>query len=664
MKHVLLGLIVLQMSLPVVNAQMQATANKNLISKEDRAEEDKRTKAAMEAAKEREDIHRRVYSNWTEEQKANDPWTTWSRKKIVPALLALSKLRKDLFANSLFDNYITRPEAAVPCNDADLNNRRIDGSCNDMDDSMAGAAETRMGRNVKLEAAQVDEENLFYPDPRKVSRVLLTREKFQPVPFLNLFAVSWIQFMTHDWFSHGENESENPYLLTLEANDPIRNITKADYLIFQRSKIDKSRTAEDSKLGPTFNNENTHWWDGSQLYASDIQRAKSLRTFKDGQLRVSDKGLLPQNAFGVEETGFNRNWWLGLSILHTIFVKEHNAIAMQLKKTYPAMSDEQLYQKARLVNAALMAKIHSVEWTPAILPNTTLWIAMNANWKGALNGTNKVHTKLELFNHDVLFGLTGGKTDNAGVPFHLTEEFTSVYRMHSLLPDDVKILSHLKKGNPKAVYSLMELRETKAGKIMNNHDQNDIMYSFGRQNAGALTLNNIPKAMQNVEVPFSGIEKTGIVDIGAMDVFRDRERGVPRYNEFRRQVGLKPLTSFEQLTKNPIQLQKLKSVYVNKQGKPDIELVDSVVGCLAEENRPVNYGFGETAFQVFVAMASRRLMTDRFYTTSYNAETYTAEGLKWVDDNNFKTILLRHYPGLEKSLFGVKNGFNPWNEIQ
>lgn len=38
---------------------------------------------------------------------------------------------------------------------------------------------------------------------------------------------------------------------------------------------------------------------------------------------------------GMEKTGFSRNWWLGLNLLHNIFVKEHNAIASELKKNYP-----------------------------------------------------------------------------------------------------------------------------------------------------------------------------------------------------------------------------------------------------------------------------------------------------------------------------------------
>ena len=35
------------------------------------------------------------------------------------------------------------------------------------------------------------------------------------------------------------------------------------------------------------------------------------------------------------------------------------------------------------------------------------------------------------------------------------------------------------------------------------------------------------------------------IDIAALDLIRDRERGVPRFNEFRRQYGLRQLTSFD-----------------------------------------------------------------------------------------------------------------------
>ena len=56
-------------------------------------------------------------------------------------------------------------------------------------------------------------------------------------------------------------------------------------------------------------------------------------------------------------------------MLHTLFTLEHNYICDLLAHQNPNWNDEQLYRKAKLINSALMAKIHTVEWTPAIVPH-------------------------------------------------------------------------------------------------------------------------------------------------------------------------------------------------------------------------------------------------------------------------------------------------------
>src|SRR6185312_5055711 len=82
-------------------------------------------------------------------------------------------------------------------------------------------------------------------------------------------------------------------------------------------------------------------------------------------------------------------------------------------------SDDELFSHARLVNAALMAKIHTIEWTPAILNHPTVKLAMNANW----------------------LTIPRSQTDHHGVPYSITEDFVAVYRMHPLLPDDYAFCS-------------------------------------------------------------------------------------------------------------------------------------------------------------------------------------------------------------------------------
>ena len=81
---------------------------------------------------------------------------------------------------------------------------------------------------------------------------------------------------------------------------------------------------------------------------------------------------------------------------------------------------------------------------------------------------------------------------------------------------------------------------------------------------------------------------------------------------------------------------------------------------LFAEPLPPGFGFSETAFRVFVLMASRRLKSDRFFTDDYRAEVYTEFGLNYIRDTSMLTLLKRHYPELAPALEGVDNAFKPW----
>jgi hypothetical protein len=365
---------------------------------------------------------------------------------------------------------------------------------------------------------------------------------------------------------------------------------------------------------------------------------------------------LPLGQGGIDDVGYTRNWWLGLSLMHTLFVREHNAICAMLATAYPQWSDSVLYNVARLVNAAVIAKIHTVEWTPAILPNPTLNMAMNANWSGLLD--TALHRRpgrralpwYKIQDAEV-GGIVGNPIDKHGVPFGLSEEFTEVYRLHELLPDAF----HLRRlGDTSAVESIPLVRARLAGvrPITDRYEMSDLFYSFGVQSPGQLVLNNYPEALRTLSIPGNPV-----YDLAAVDILRARERGVPRYNEFRRQFGLRPIRDFADLTTDPLHLAAMRRIYDD-----DVEALDLLVGTRAESHRPTGYGFGETMFQVFILNASRRLQADRFFTDSYNAETYTPEGLAWIDRADMKSVLLRHYPELAwTGLANVDNAFEPWD---
>ncbi len=122
--------------------------------------------------------------------------------------------------------------------------RTLTGVCNDVFNPAMGSTGQmfarnmefdstfpEMGRNQLLRNRHGDRLSLLQPDPQVISRVLFTRKQsspdqcqqglglpndskdancdYKPAPFFNVIAAYWIQFMTHDWFSHMEEGHNN-----------------------------------------------------------------------------------------------------------------------------------------------------------------------------------------------------------------------------------------------------------------------------------------------------------------------------------------------------------------------------------------------------------------------------------------------------------------------
>lgn len=590
-------------------------------------------------------------------------WTSWYRKRYFEALLTLAYMRERLDHRNLVDTY---PEGELTAFQAKnqppptgvTHFRTADGSWNNLDNPKEGAAGVRFPRNMPRSATW-PRADLLTPNPAEISQVLMARgEEMLKVPFLNLLAGAWIQFMVHDWVSHRMSPIFGVHEIPLPEDHPARKRYHQTKMFVGRTAPDPTRASSEASSPPTYINEVTAWWDGSQIYGSDQKTAERLRTLRDGKLRLDGRGLLPVGRNGLEETGYNRNWWLGLGMLHTLFTREHNAICDMLKERYPEWDDNRLYNVARLINAAVMAKIHTVEWTPAILPNAVLYDAMNANWYGLAETFRKPRkdrrtlTPVKITSSEV-GGIVGNATEKFGAPYGLSEEFTEVYRLHELLPDMLEIRRIASPG-PVECVPLAKVRQAGVHRLTARVPMADLFYSFGNMHPGQLVLNNYPKTLRELSIPGNPM-----YDLAAVDILRARERGVPPYNEFRRQLGLKPIRTFEDLTSDPAVLAALKRIYQS------VEDVDLLVGNRAEASRPDHFGFGETLFHVFILNASRRLQADRFFTESYNAETYTAEGLRWIDASDMKAVLLRHFPELGGTgLANVINAFEPWDTAE
>lgn len=567
----------------------------------------------------------------------------WDRLPVPLGVLALMGIRDTLRRRNLSDTYDgDPPPAPSPFESEDLVARRTDGSYNDLGTPSMGMAGSRFGRNVPLDCTFPEKQPLLLtPNPRVVSQELLVRREFLPASTLNLLAAAWIQFQTRDWFSHGTT-MDDPILAPRPLGDPWPE----DPIRIPRTLGDAS-SPPDTGRPATFVNTETHWWDASQLYGSQEAVLRALRTGERGRLRIDADGLIDVDLSVVSTSGGADGWWVGLEMLHTLFMREHNAICDRLNAAYPSWSDDQLFAKARLINAALIAKIHTVEWTTAILGHPTLQIAMRANWWGVAG--ERVHDLLgRISRSDLVSGIPGSRTDHHSAPYSITEEFVSVYRMHQLIPD-VFAFKRLSDGKALAEREFLDIHGPGSRRLLEEIPIQDALFSFGTANPGSVSLRNHPRFMHEFR------RTDGVaVDLGAVDVLRSRERGVPRYNEFRRLLHLKPVSTFEALAQDPATAEVLRAVYDD-----EIERVDVSVGMYAER-RPAGFGFSDTAFRIFILMASRRLKSDRFFTLDFTPRVYTPEGMDWIDGNDMSTVLQRHCPSLAPAMRGTRNAFAPW----
>ncbi len=574
------------------------------------------------------------------------PWYDLPRLLAMPRLI---EIRNGLREKNLHDTEEPPLAKVDPATvDAKLKTQRtMEGTHNDLAHPRMGSVGARFGRNVPLANVSPDTAHLMEPNPRLVSRQLMTRHEFQPATILNLSAAAWIQFMVHDWFAHKRHSmSDGPVEIPLEESDPW------PYRPMRIRRTLQDSAPAGSTRPPAYANQVTHWWDGSQVYGVDVETLNKLRTFSGGKLKIEADGKLPIDPDnGLDLTGLADNWWVGISLFHHLFAAEHNAICSMFAGEHPTWTDEEIFQKARLVNAALMAKIHTVEWTPAIVPHPVIKIAMDANWKG-LAGENLQDVFEFLNDQEILGGIIGSATDHHTAPYSLTEEFVAVYRMHPLMPDDLKFRA-LKDDHVIEDRELPDVHARMTRSFMNRHTFADLWYSMGRMHPGAIRLHNYPRFLQD-HTRDSGEH----FDLAMIDIFRDRERGVPRYNEFLRLIRKEPVKSFEELTDNAVWREEIRALYGG-----DVEKVDLMVGLFAEP-LPAGFGFSETALRIFVLMASRRLKSDRFYTNDYRPEIYTQEGLDYVRNNGLKSVLIRHMPELKPVLDQVENPFAPWPAVK
>jgi hypothetical protein len=574
----------------------------------------------------------------------------WHKLPVPLSLLNLDGFRYVLRRKNLFDTEIReappQPRAApVQIEEGLRTSRTFIGTHNDLSDPKMGAAGATFGRNLKpdLRPATFDTPNAF-----DVAKLLMHRKSFIPATSLNILAAAWIQFQVHDWVNHARNPlgQGRDLSVSLPPGMKWRNTVGGPDEDVMRIAGNVRRNEGAKGDPPTlFGNAASHWWDGSEVYGDDDLTAKGLR---EGPKIKLVNGYLPKSVKGFEITGFNESFWLGLSGMHTLFAREHNLLCDELKSHYRGWSDDQIYNTARLIVTALIAKIHTVEWTPAILATETIKVALNTNWNGP-PGDLLTKGGIWLLDAHSATGIPKTKPDHQSAPYSLTEDFATVYRLHPLIPDDFCFFDH-KTGRKIDEKRFLEIQGANTDAEMRKKGLENVLYSFGTSHPGAITLHNFP-------ISLTGFERDNeLIDLAVVDIVRTRRRGVPRYNDFRAGLHKPRITRWEDLAADPETVRILKDLY------KDIDQVDTVIGLLGE-NPPAGFGFSDTAFRIFILMASRRLQSDRFLTVDFRPEVYSPFGMDWIANNGMTSLILRHCPQLASVLPRDASAFAPWRPI-
>lgn len=302
-------------------------------------------------------------------------------------------------------------------------------------------------------------------------------------------------------------------------------------------------------------NEITHWIDGSNVYGSTDERAMSLRTLDgSGDLKTSAGGLLPFNVEGLANAGgaaptlflagdVRANEQAGLLAMHTLFVREHNRRAAEIRDENPEMPGDLVYEYARQYVGALLQVITYREYLPALLGD---------GWASPYEGYD------------------------ADVDPRIANMFsTAIYRYgHSALSTTLLRLDA--QGNEIAAGHLPLRSAFFNPDAVAQEGIEPLLRGLAAQRCQRIDA----QLIDDVRNFLFGPPGAGGFDLASLNIQRGRDHGLPSYNQTRRALGLREARSFADITDVEAAQAQLASVY---SGPDEIDLW---VGALSEDPLP------------------------------------------------------------------------------
>ena len=332
-------------------------------------------------------------TEYSEEQKVLHKPGSLLKKSEVELMYRESGCRKAEIINSCFHSTVNKY-------------RTIDGTCNNLRNRLWGAAHTAFRRlipsnyedgisdlrgqrqsmsksinrgGINIRSGPFDPP---FPSARYISQRIVTNNSATERPLTHM-VMQWGQFLDHDLDLSPEPENvrcsncsktEICQPIRIHWRDPVFG-RKEKCMPFKRTIAACTTTPSGRFSSREQVNDLTSYIDGSQIYGSSAKTAKKLRTFRNGLLKTSRGNNLPlttedcmMGALRCYLAGDVRaNEQVGLTAMHTLWVREHNRIAKELKVMNRRWNDEKLYQETRKIIGAMLQKITYQDYLPKLI---------------------------------------------------------------------------------------------------------------------------------------------------------------------------------------------------------------------------------------------------------------------------------------------------------